>query len=279
MLRLYAPVAVTVVLVAISTFFEARFSDRFNTSDVTKEEFDQRFSSLPKEVGPWVGTDNEVGKDILQVAGAVNHVSRTYLNNQTGAKVDLWLIVGHSRDIVRHTPDICYPAHGFGQDDIKPLKQVIKAGGEDATFYTARFRNEQAFGGGPALQRVFWGWNANTDDEHQWIAPDSAKRYFGNNRRLYKMYFTANMTDRDEPVGENAAVAFAKVMLPEVNHALFPKHYPTAPSVTAAEETTASPEMGGLEIPGSVIGPAKDAAAAGDSTANPADLPAAAPTE
>jgi hypothetical protein len=269
MLRFYAPVAAAVILIVTGTVLEAKFSDRFTGSSVTKEEFDQQFSALPKEVGSWVGTDNPVEQKILEVAGAVNYVSRTYRNTQTGAAVDLWLIVGHSRDIVRHTPDICYPSQGFAQDDIKPLKQRMEVTGEeDATFNTARFRNERAMGGGPALQRVFWAWNCDTDEEPQWQAPDSPRLHFGNNPRLFKMYFTANMKDRDEPVADSTAMEFAKVMLPRVNQTLFPKHYGAAAADAAANETPA---------PATPEGEAATATPAADPAANPKEaLPAAA---
>jgi hypothetical protein len=255
MLRLYVPVAATVALILGLTFWESLYSDRFTGSGITAEEFGKQFTKIPKEVGSWIGTDSEVDKKTLEVAGAVNHVSRTYRNSTTGASVDLWLVVGHARDIGRHTPDICYPSHGFAQDgDI--LRQRIEIPSEEpATFFTARFRNEAALGGG-AVQRVFWAWNPNRPDEPQWIAPDGQRRYFANNSALYKMYFTANMKDRDEPVAENVAVEFAKVMLPAVNRALFPDRYPAEPNAEAK--------------------PTGDAAAAGNAATGAAESGAAA---
>jgi hypothetical protein len=247
MLRLYVPVAATVVLILGLTIWESVYSDRFTGSGITAEEFGKQFVKIPETVGSWVGTNREVDKKTLEVAGAVNHVSRTYTNSATGASVDLWLVVGHARDIGRHTPDICYPSHGFAQDgDI--LRQRLEIPGEEpATFFTARFRNEAAFGGG-AVQRVFWAWNPNRPDEPQWIAPDGQRRYFANNPALYKMYFTANMKDRDETVAENVAVEFAKIMLPVVNRALFPERYPAEPNeeqkpadVAASADIAAAP--------------------------------------
>src|SRR5687767_8086592 len=111
MLRLYVPVAVTVVLIAVLATWEGIYSDRFTGSSVTAEEFGQRFEHVPMTVGPWEGVDKETDQKTLEVAGAVNHVSRTYRNPGTGQEVDLWLVVGHSRDICRHTPDVCYIAH------------------------------------------------------------------------------------------------------------------------------------------------------------------------
>lgn len=223
MLRLYVPVAVTVVLLGSLTYWESVYSDRFKSSSMDAAEFGKRFANVPKEVGPWIGVDNEVKKEISEQAGAVNHVSRTYTNRETGQKVDLWLIVGHARDIVRHTPDICYPSQGFAQDGTTQKHAISPATGSQTMFNTARFKQESPLGEGGPIVRVFWGWNANTPEEKEWVAPDGQRIYFGNNTALYKMYFTSSMKDRDELVDDNNAVAFAKVMIPEVNKALFPE--------------------------------------------------------
>ena len=264
MLRLYVPVAVTVALIGGLTFWESIYSDRFHSSAVTAEEFGKRFEKLPKTVGPWIGDDHPVEESTLKVAGAVNHVSRQYKNSETGQTVDLWLIVGHSRDIGRHTPDICYPSQGFSQDGTKQKEKIDVPGEGEATFYTARFRQEQALGNGGPLVRVFWAWNPNTEKEHSWIAPDSQRTYFGNNPSLYKMYFTANMPDRDQPVADSAAMEFAKVMLPQVNRTLFPERYAgePAPAVDAesgtaeATSTTAPAEPASAPAAETAVAPA-----------------------
>jgi hypothetical protein len=226
MLRLYIPAAVVVVLIAIGTGFEAHYSDRFTSSSISAEEFGKRFANVPEKVGPWVGTDTDEQSETLEQAGAVSHVSRTYVNGENGRRVDLWLIVGHAREICRHTPDICYPSHGFAQLGNR-LKHRIDAPGENpATFFTAKFRDESALGG-QQRTRVFWAWNGNNPNKNQtdWEAPEYQKLHFGNNTALYKMYFTANMDALDEPVEDSVAIDFAKLMIPEVNRALFPERY------------------------------------------------------
>ena len=121
--------------------WESVYSDRFTGTSIDVAEFNQRFARIPKdpkvapELGSWVGVDNPVTEETLNTAGAVSHVSRTYTNQQTGDRVDLWLVVGHARDIGRHTPDICYPSQGFAMDGTQ-LKQPIMPDGstEEANF-------------------------------------------------------------------------------------------------------------------------------------------------
>jgi hypothetical protein len=259
MLRLYIPVAVTVALIASLTMWEAKYSDRWNDSSVDAAEFGKRFAQVPMEIDAWIGEDNEVGDETLDVAGAVNHISRTYVNAETEERVDLWLVVGHSRDIGRHTPDVCYPSQGFAQDGDVIRQKLEPANDPPAEFFTARFRSE---GAGGMSQRVFWAWNENVEGS-RWEAPANVRTRFGNNTALYKMYFTASMPDKNQPVGENTAYRFAEMMLPIVNKALFPERYPADKPAATATPAEAAP------------------AAAGEGTdAEPAaEEPAAAPAE
>jgi hypothetical protein len=255
MFRFYAPAAVALLAIVGLTAVEASFSDRFNSSGVSAEEFGKRFANVPKVVGQWVGQDMKEEAATLEMAGAVRHVSRRYTNSETGKSVDLWLIVGHSRDVCRHTPDICYPSHGMAQKGVKVKQSILPPEDEEnpAVFFTSKFRDERGLGG--PLQRVFWAWNGNKEGQYKWDAPEpksfwswmpikssGPKAYYGNNPALYKVYFTAAMESLDEPVGDNVAVEFAEVMLPKINHALFPERYPNAGDDAAADASAATTE-------------------------------------
>jgi hypothetical protein len=230
MLRLYIPAAVTFVLIASFTYWESIYSDRFVSSSVTAAEFGERFQHVPKELGSWVGQDMKEQEETLEMAGAVNHVSRRYTNTETGQTVDLWLVVGHARDICRHTPDICYPSHGFSQIGTRVKQRIEPPSDPDhpATFFTAKFRDESQPGG--ERKRVFWAWNGNEEGKDEWEAPEYQKQHYGNNTALYKMYFTAAMGQLDEGPTASIALRFAEEMLPEINRALFPERYGRRPS-------------------------------------------------
>lgn len=270
MLRLYVPVAVTVVLIASLTAWEGFYSDRFRSSSVTAEEFGKRFANLPKTVGNWEGEDHKVDDKTLQVAGAVNHVSRTYTNASTGETVDVWLVVGHARDIGRHTPDVCYVAQGFSQDGTKQKHKIEVEGEAPATFFTARFRREDQAG---IPTRVFWAWNANEetkdDGGQDWVAPDNQRLHFGNNTALYKMYFTARMPDRDQPPRDNVAMEFAKVMLPAVNRSLFPERYAGQANAAPSDAVPAATGDDAAAKDPTLTAPATDAVPGAEAEAKP----------
>lgn len=237
--RLYIPAAVAIVAIVGLTAWAAHFSDRFTSSSMTAAEFGSRFKNVPLQIGDWVGQDQPIDPSTLEQAGAVSHVSRRYINQRTNQQVDLWLIVGHAREICRHTPDICYPSQGYSQIGSRIKFPIVAPADPDhpAEFFTAKFRNEGTLG--TKTERVFWAWNGNEPEKDEWEAPEYQKQHYGNNTALYKMYFTSQMSSDDEETGKNTAVEFAKLALPDINRALFPERYPAAAS--AMEEPAPAP--------------------------------------
>ena len=116
-----------------------------------------------------------VDPSVQKGAGAIGAVSRAYRNSKTGEKVDLWLIVGHARDIAFHTPDVCYPASGFeARSKENSLYPMVIQGLPDAPFWTNTFYRESELSG-RQLIRVFWSWfnpdSMENDGTVKWEAP------------------------------------------------------------------------------------------------------------
>lgn len=195
--------------------------DRWGEPGAEAAVMGQRFKQVPKEIGDWEGEDLPVDEQVKNTAGAVNYVSRRYKNKETGAEVRLWLIVGHSRDICRHTPNVCYPASGFRQDGRQIHHRWTQDDGKPADFFTAKFIKDDVRG--RHAERVFWAWNH--PDVNKWEAPSDPRQHYGLSRALYKIYFTSNVLPSEGAAEDNVAAEFAKLMLPEVDKALFPEAY------------------------------------------------------
>lgn len=208
------------VLMVGLTFAEARFSDRWAGSNVKSEDFAKRFARVPMTIGDWEGEDLPVEEAVRKKCGAVGYVSRVYRNQITNEEVTLWLIVGHARDICRHTPDICYPSSGFYKQsqDNSPYTFAVE-GIAPANFWTNSFIREDPTH--RALMRVFWAWY-KPDESHEviWQSPGVARWEFGNSRALYKMYFSAQMNNPTQTADQSSCVKFAEEFLPIVQNAL-----------------------------------------------------------
>jgi hypothetical protein len=202
------------------TVAEARLSGRFQGSSMTEQQFTELLKHVPMKIGDWEGTDEAVEEQVKRTAGAKGYVSRTYKNAITGETVSIWLIVGHSKDIVRHTPDVCYVSSGFTKRAPENSLQSFVFDGKDmGNFYTNTFVKEDTTG--RQLIRVFWSWyKPNEEGTVEWKAPDFVRLEFGNAPSLFKLYFTSAMRDYRETTEESMAMKFAKEFLPVVDKAL-----------------------------------------------------------
>lgn len=221
------------VLIIGLSFYEGMYlKDRWGEPGAEAAEMGKRFEAVPKDIGngAWIGEDMPVDDQNRKTAGAVKYVSRQYREEKSGREVRLWLIIGHSRDICRHTPNICYPYAGFRQESPQIRHEVPLDGKDPAQFFTAKFIKENATG--RIAERVFWSWNH--PDKNKWEAPEDARGHYGLSRALYKVYFTSNVQPSEKTVDDNLAAEFAEVMIPEINKALFPE---SAANVTSVAET------------------------------------------
>jgi len=225
------PIAVAAVLIVSLTLVQAKMSDRWTESTIDAAEFGERFAQVPMKVGPWLGEDQPVDEITRKTAGAVNYVSRHYTHSTSGRMVELWLIVGHSKDICRHTPNICYPSAGFSRAGSQLRQHVDSEGQDQAVFHTAKFEKSDHLS--RQILRVFWAWNE--PERNVWEAPKNARLHYGLSRALYKLYFTSAVMPDEDTIDDNIAVEFAELMLPEINKALFPEAEPTDDATAEAQ--------------------------------------------
>ena len=235
---LLAPAVMGGFLIVSLCFVEGLYlKDRWGKPGAEAALMGQRFKQVPKQIGNWKGEDLPVDEQVKNTAGAVSYVSRRYRNEETGEQVVLWLIVGHSRDICRHTPNVCYPAAGFRQQGAQLSHSVTLDSGTAAKFFTAKFIKENEFG--RHAERVFWAWNH--PETNKWEAPSNPRQHYGLSRALYKLYFTSDVKPNEDAAEDNVAATFARLMLPEIDNALFPQE--GAIVADGAEENGVSEQM------------------------------------
>jgi len=73
-------------------------------------------AELPTVIGPWRmldGSDSQLDPKIAQIAGASDHIVRTYLNEMTGDTTSVLILYGLANALFAHTPEVCYPAAGY----------------------------------------------------------------------------------------------------------------------------------------------------------------------
>lgn len=223
MIRTLIPATLGLIsILGISLYENLKIKDRWGEPTVKAEQLAERFSNVPMEIGDWKGQDMPVDEVTRKTAGAVGYVSRIYKNEVTDKYVELWLIVGHSRDITRHTPDICRVSQGYRPISSQLRHKIDLDNGEPAEFFTAKYEKEDAVS--RYVDRVFWTFNH--PDMNKWEAPEGSQGprwHYGLSRALYKLYFTSRVDHDEQTIEDSVALEFAEVMLPAIDKALFPE--------------------------------------------------------
>ena len=71
-------------------------------------------SSIPLELGDWVGHDLAVEPDIIERAQTTEYLSREYESkSDPSRRVKLWINYSHEGNNLRHSPTICLPSGGW----------------------------------------------------------------------------------------------------------------------------------------------------------------------
>ncbi len=237
MLR-FLPLIIAAAVAVPLTMYEGYVSDRWNPVNTQAIQCAMLMDQVPMEIdgpnGLWTSYDVPVAEKIRDTAGAEGYIQRVYRNEKTGEIVSVWMIVGHYRDIVRHTPNICYRAQGFKQIDRDvakfplgplPSEELTEEQVRMDGFNTTKFGKADVLGDWESVERVYWAWwmpetlaEGETLDPKaiRWVSPENPRLAFKYPRALYKLYFTVGSTP-EGTAEETAALAFADLFIPIAN--------------------------------------------------------------
>ena len=143
----------------------------------------ERLASIPKQLGPWIGADNEINPKAMRIAEAEAYLSRTYRNGNEAFSV--MVLYGTPGGLGAHDPQTCYAGTGFEQKG-SAAQYSSNAGG---SLWNARFERDRPTN---AALDVYWGWGTRGN----WQAPDQPRLAFNGESRIYKIYL-----QRAVPVG------------------------------------------------------------------------------
>jgi EpsI family protein len=87
-------------------------------------------SSLPLELGEWVGRDEPIAAEIVERAQTTEYLNRAYEHPHRPG-VRLWLWINYSREgtNLRHTPEICLPSGGWSK--VESQTRLLAVSGPD----------------------------------------------------------------------------------------------------------------------------------------------------
>jgi EpsI family protein len=86
--------------------------DHFNQTD--RPALRGPLSSIPMELGDWVGHDEPVRRDIIERSQTTEYLNRVYEDRKSpGVRLTLWINYSTYGNNLRHTPEVCLPSGGW----------------------------------------------------------------------------------------------------------------------------------------------------------------------
>jgi len=207
-----------------TTYLHGRMTDRWTEQNVAVELqkaaklLEERF---PTRCGDWEAVEElESSPEELKRAGAVGHVSRSYLNRKSKAQLSTFVVCATPHNASGHTPDRCYPGAGFEIAETEHRQTVPLADGRNAEVFTGTFRKT-----GQTL-RVLWTYGM----DGQWVAPQIARIELANAKSVYKVYVIIDESTLPPGVGAKVCAEYLSVVLTEFDAALKETMPPSQPN-------------------------------------------------
>jgi len=172
-----------------------------------------RMADLPMTLGDWDGQAEALDERHLAAADVSGHLLRHYVNRRSGAVVSVLLLCGRPGPISVHPPEVCFRGTGYDRVGARLKRPVDGSGG---AFWVSRFAKQRSTV--PEYLRLFHAWNATG----KWEAAENPRTTFARHPALYKLYVIRPMVRDDEPLEEDPAVEFLRLLLPALDKALFP---------------------------------------------------------
>lgn len=141
----------------------------------------KRLEVIPRQVGPWRQESTETladpVRDVLQCAGVI---VRGYVNETTGERVKVALLLGPTGPMSVHTPDVCYSSSAYTLDQPAVRRLWDRQGTPSHSLWRTVFRSTDIEG---TRLCVYHGWS----DGGPWVAADNPRVSFADRPFLCKL--------------------------------------------------------------------------------------------
>ncbi len=219
-MKSWPPFAAALIVMIGTAIIQGHMTERWGEFPELKS-FAERIKKVPTEIGDWRGEVTEqLDARTMNIAGAVESLNLSYKNHLTREVVTVNIVCGRMVDVFSHTPDKCYPSHGFSTMEA-PSPVTVTYGPNntnsiESKFMSAKFLKSDRRAATPV--RILW----NFSSDGNWDAPDNPKMKFAGQHALYKLYIQHDVREGKGNNGDSMGSDFARVLLPELTKTFFP---------------------------------------------------------
>ena len=212
-------IVITVGLTIASGALQGMRSNRWGPSD-TLQQAGAKVEAIPQNFAAWEMKKAEemepYSLDQLQPAG---YIQRLYVNRDSGAAVNVTVMVGMSGPIAVHTPEICYGGRDHQQLGPRQATSVPCATGGEETVWKTTFRMK---GIDAQELNVYYAWSPGG----HWVAAENPRFSYAMKPLLYKIQLASQVPSWRNDKATDPGLQFLSDFLPVLQKYL---RNPTSP--------------------------------------------------
>jgi len=187
--RFLALTLLGLLLTAATGYAYGRLSQRWGPS-VDMVAAGDHLRTLPRQVGDWrMLNEQELEESVAKMLECAGSVTRDYINQKTGDKVTMFIVVGPPGPIAVHTPEVCYSSRQYKITEKRQRATFAAAGARPNTLWQTTMQSKRI---ATDNLRVYFGWSQGD----RWEAASNPRYRFGADPMLYKIQI-AGLLDVD----------------------------------------------------------------------------------
>jgi hypothetical protein len=208
-----ASTLIVLALTLVSGIMHGRISQRWGpSSDSVKAA--EKLQAFPVAFGHWrMQSANTFDAATLTELRCIGYFSRNYQNQETGAEVNVAVLLGPPGEISVHTPEVCFSSQEFNIESKRQRLDFTNPDGSKEEFWTLDFRSNDLHA---RLVHVAYGWSMG----NHWSAPEEPRFVFSGNQYLYKIQLAISGNVQQEISGDNPCRQFLAEFVPNVRNYL-----------------------------------------------------------
>lgn len=214
-----------VLLTAVTGLVHGRITNRWGKRPNAQVATDRLKVTLPADVGSWHMQDEQkLSPEALRILQEPSYINRSYVHQQTGDQVRMFVLVGHPGPVAVHTPEVCYTSRDYSINAPRTKTTVKSAGGTSHEFWELPLQARNGLHGEPL--RVFYAWSTGTT----WQAAESPRFSYGGLPHLYKIQIAVTVNPGSKAKGFDPATDFLQHFIDQLQPRLVEATRPSGSS-------------------------------------------------
>lgn len=201
---------IVILLTIVSGAIHGRLTNRWAVANELKTAGDL-LQKLPVEsVDDWQFEGTlDFDENSIRLLECTGHVSRVYVNPNTGDTIRMFVIVGPRGPISVHTPDVCFSSRAYRMPEPSHLESVVTPDTKKHSFWESDFESREALN--PHELIAWHGWSTGGE----FSAPKYQRVAYLGSPMLYKIQLSCRVQD-DRQTTKKLMAGFVRDFLPQL---------------------------------------------------------------